>query len=310
MTNEQLSPQVGLTPSEIVKRTGIHERRWVKPGENTADLAVHAGWAALRAADLAADAVDAVIVSTTSPDQFFPSTACLVQGRMGLGKAPAFDLAGSCAGFIFALSAAVQMIRVGDARRVLVIASEVKSRFVDPKDPDTAILFGDGAGAVAVGRSEGANRGILDMELRSDGSRWDLIHLPAGGSRLPTSDETIQAGLHTIRMEGGPLFKIAVRTLVDFTVAMFKRNGITPEAVDHFVFHQANGRILEALAKRLKIPTHKLAITLDRCGNTSSASVPITLDHRAREGRIRPGEMIYMAAFGGGLNWGGALIRW
>jgi 3-oxoacyl-[acyl-carrier-protein] synthase-3 len=308
--NSELSPLVRLDEAAILRRTGIRERHWASKEEAASDLAVQAAQAALSMAGCAPSEVQAIILSTTSPDMpAFPATACLVQEHLGIPNAVSFDVAASCGGFLVALSIGQQWIASGKARCVLAVASEVKSRFVDLHDPATGILFGDGAGAVVLG-SDRTDRTVLRMKLHSDGSRAHLIQLPAGGSRKPTSLSTVSGGLHTLRMNGGAIFRAAVRELSAVTREVLEGEGLSISDIHHFVYHQANARILSALARRLSIPQDRLVTTLSHTGNTSSASLPIAMDFLVRGGRLKRDELIFLGAFGGGLNWGGALIRW
>ncbi|HEY5649096.1 MAG TPA: beta-ketoacyl-ACP synthase III [Nitrospiria bacterium] len=311
--NEELAPLVGLSPAGILKRTGIRERRWAEKDQASSDLAAVAVKKALEAAGRGPEELDAIILATTSPDMLFPSTACLVQRKLGNRKAFAFDLSASCAGFLFALSTAHQFLRGEGIRTVAVVASEIKSRFIDVNDPATAVIFADGAGAAIVehvSEKTSSENGIRDIRVFSDGTQSGLIRIPAGGSRRPVSAETLKNDDHVIRMKGGPIFRSAVRKLVETTGNILEHHGLTPGDIDHFVFHQANARILAAVAKRLSLPLERVVTTLDRFGNTSSASIPMALDVAVRSGRVKPGDRIFLGGFGGGLNWGGALIRW
>jgi len=308
VTNSDLADAVGLDDAGIRRRTGIIERRWAGKDQAASDLATEAVRAAMAQAGCEGKDLDAIVLSTTSPDMPFPSTACLVQRNIQASKAFAMDVSASCAGFLFALSVADQFIRSGRAATVAVIAAEVKSRFLDRKDPATAILFGDGAGAVVLSAGTG-NAGLRSLRIYSDGSKSGMIRIPAGGSRLPISEKTLAGNQHVIRMKGGSLFKAAVQRLTDVTHELLKLQNLQPAEIRHYVFHQANGRLLSAVAKRLQIPADRIVRTLDRYGNTSSASLPMALDHLLRSGRVRPGEWIFLGAFGGGLNWGGALVR-
>ncbi len=310
IANSELTPFVGLDDADIQNLTGIRERHWAAKDEAASDLAVRAARRALEIAGWPASKIDAIILSTTSPDMpAFPSTACLVQERLGAHRAVSFDVAASCGGFLFALSVGQQWLESERARYVLVIASEIKSRFLNLHDPTTAILFGDGSGAVLLGSKENGHP-VLDVKLHSDGSRGHLIRLPAGGSRQPSSLSTVTQGLHALVMNGGAIYRAAVRELVAVTREMLDKHGLKTSDIHHFVYHQANARILSALAKRLSIPKEKIVTTLEKTGNTSSASLPIALDSLVRSNHLRPGELIFLAAFGGGLNWGGALIHW
>lgn len=309
VTNQELTVTVRLDHAGILRRTGIQERRWAAEDEAASDLATEAVRAALEQAGVAAKNLDAIVLATTSPDMWFPSTACLVQKNLHAWNAFALDVSASCCGFLFALSVAEQFIRSGQAKIVAAVAAEVKSRFLDLNDPATAILFGDGAGAVVLKKSPMA-AGLLSVRLYSDGSKSGMIRIPAGGSRRPISEKSLAEEQHVIRMKGGSLFKAAVQRLIDVTHEILKVHRLQPDDISHFVFHQANARILSAVAKRLQIPRDRIVITLDRYGNTSSASLPMALDHLIRSGRVRPGDRIFLGAFGGGLNWGGALVRW
>jgi 3-oxoacyl-[acyl-carrier-protein] synthase-3 len=312
VTNEELSERVGLSPSAIAARTGIQSRRWAAPAQATSDLALRAAEKALKQAGSDGRDLDAVIVSTTSPDYFFPSTACLVQRELKAERAVAFDVAASCTGFLTALSVGDQMIRAGAARRLLIIGAEIKSRALNPADRSTAILFGDGAGAalLAAGDATPDGPGLRTIRLGADGGGSGLIHLPAGGSRRPTSSDTLASNLHTMRMNGPAVYRRAVTTLVRTVRALLADAGLSVGDVTHALFHQANGRLLDQVALRLKLAPDQCFSTIAETGNTSSASLPIALDQAARQGRLRAGDLLLLAAFGGGLTWGAALLRW
>lgn len=303
VTNAELAGRIGIGEREIEKRSGIKTRRWVQEGETTSTLAVEAAQAALKSAGLSAEAIDQIIVSTTSPDMFFPSTACLVQRRLGARPIPAFDINASCSGFLYALSIADQFLKTGSAKHVLVISAEVKSPFVNPEDASTAFLFGDGAGAVVLSPGK---RGIRFIRIYADGSRHKLIHLPAGSSRLPTTLDSLHQGLNYIRMEGKALFRTAIKKMEMVLSSLSTESS----EIDLFIFHQANLRILEVLLERRKIPWDKTHVTIQKFGNTSSSSIPIALDEAVREGKLKKGDRLALCAFGGGLTWGAALIDW
>lgn len=303
VTNFELSQRLGISERAIEKRTGIQTRHWVQEGETTSTLATEAARAALHSADLSAQSIDLIIVSTTSPDMFFPSTACLVQKALSARFIPALDLNASCSGFLYALSVADQYLQSKSVEHVLVISAEVKSPFVNPDDPSTAFLFGDGAGAVVLSRGE---RGIRSIRIHADGSRHKLIYLPAGSSRFPTTRSSLQEGLNYMRMDGKPLFRMAVKKMETALVSLIEECS----EIDLFLFHQANLRILEALLKKQKIPTTKTHITIPKFGNTSSSSLPIALDEAVREGKLKRGDRVALCAFGGGLTWGTALLDW
>lgn len=308
-SNEELSHLTGLSGAAIRRRTGILERRWAAPGEATADLAMRAAALALERAGERAESLDAIILSTTSPDTPLPSSACHLQRLLGATHAFAFDLSASCSGFLYALSVGDQMIRAEKAHRVLVVAAEVKSRFLNFKEGETAILFGDGAGAALLAPSPD-ERGICSVSLRSDGAFADLIGIKAGGSRLPPSEKTVAEGLHAITMQGPRLFRRAVRRLEVAVVDTLKAHGLVIGDVRWFLFHQANGRLLEKVAQRLGIPPTQTLSVIERYGNTSSSSLPLTLDAVVQTGQIKPKDLVLLATIGSGLTWGTALIKW
>lgn len=327
VTNEELAHRVAaasrqprlttrLTPADILKRTGIVERRYAAADEATSDLAAHAGRAALDNARVAPTSVDLIICSTTSPDMVFPATACLVQRRLGMKRVGAFDVAASCTGFLYALAIADRYLRTGEANTVLVVASEVKSRVLDDRDPGTAILFGDGAGAVVLTTgprrvaAHSPHRGVLSIRLHSDGRHGHLIQVPGGGSRHPLTRESLENRLHHIRMQGTALYRAAVRHMEAAITEALVAHRLTVESPRLYILHQANRRILEAVIRRLGLPRERVALTIDRYGNTSSATIPIALDAAARAGRLTRGDLVLLVGFGGGLTWGSCLIRW
>ncbi len=313
VSNREVSGPLGIAPEAIERLTGIRERRWAAESQASSDLAIEASRQALQAAGCGAGDVDAIIVSTTSPDSAFPSTACFVQRGLGCRGVAAFDVSASCSGFLYGLSMANAMIVSGQAETCLVVAAEVKSRFLDPADASTAVLFGDGAGAVVV-RGEpdrGPNgRGVLGIRLHSDGSKHELIRVPAGGSRVPASAETVAGRGHVLRMQGASLFRIAVRRIEQAVQDILKEFGVPVDELSQVVLHQANGRILANVADRLNIPAGRLTSVIDRYGNTSSASLPIALDAAVRAGQVRPDDMVLLGSFGGGLTWATGLVRW
>ena len=311
VTNGEVSDTTGLTPEEIEKVTGIKERRRAANDEVTSDLATKAALTALDFAGIEAQEVNLIVLATTSPDMPFPSTACIVQKNINAAKAAAFDINASCSGFLYALNIAETFLDNGQGKTALVLASEIKSRFVNPKDRETAILFGDGAGAVVLVRSEeGKGRGIIKSKLYSDGKNWKWIHLPAGGSRMPVNHTTVNEGLHFMSMDGSKVYKAAIRTLERMVVDMTQECNITLNDIDLFIFHQANQRIVKQVIKRLGITEEKVPQSLVYYGNTSSASIPITLDQVVRERGIKEGSLVLMASFGGGLTWGASIVRW
>lgn len=308
MTNTELERMVATSDDWIRERTGIRERHIAASGEACSDLAVQAGRRALAAAGLAASDLDLILVATCTGDYPLPATACLVQHQLGATKAAACDLSAACCGFVYALSVADAYVRTG-MRHVLVIGSEVMSAITDWSDRNTCILFGDGAGAAVVSASEG-ERGILSTHLRSDGSLCELITVPAGGSRTPLSEQVVAERTHFIKMKGNETFKVAVRTLEEIARETLAANHLQVEDLDLYVPHQANMRILKAVMERLGLPLEKVMLNLEQYGNTSAASIPIALDEAVRAGRVRDGSLVMLGAFGAGLTWASALIRW
>lgn len=308
VTNADLEGMVATSDEWIRERTGIRERRIAATGEACSDLAVQAGKQALAAAGVAASDLDMILVATCTGDFPLPATACLVQHQLGATKAGACDLSAACCGFVYALSVADAYIKTG-MRHVLVIGSEVMSAITDWTDRNTCVLFGDGAGAVVLSASDG-ERGILSTDLRSDGTLCELIMVPGGGSRTPPSEKVLAERLHYIKMKGNETFKVAVRTLEDIARATLAANHVEVEDLDLYIPHQANVRILKAVMERLGLPMEKVLLNLDRYGNTSAASIPIALDEAVREGRIKDGSLVMLGAFGAGLTWASAMIRW
>lgn len=308
LTNADLERMIATSDEWIRERTGICERRIAATGEACSDLAVQAGKRALTAAGLAATDLDMILVATCTGDFPLPATACLVQHQLGATKAAACDLSAACCGFVYALSVADAYVKSG-MRHVLVIGSEVMSAITDWTDRNTCVLFGDGAGAVVVSASDG-ERGILSTHLRSDGTLRELIMVPGGGSRTPPSEKVIAERLQYVKMKGNETFKVAVRTLEEIARATLAANGLRVEDLDLYVPHQANIRILKAVMERLGIPIEKVLLNLDRYGNTSAASIPIALDEAVRERRIKEGSLVMLGAFGAGLTWASAVIRW
>ncbi|MBM3351490.1 MAG: ketoacyl-ACP synthase III [Betaproteobacteria bacterium] len=301
LTNAELESMVETTDEWIFSRTGIRERHIAAEGEYTSDLGIAAAKRAIEAANIDVSSIDLIVVATTTPDRVFPSTACLIQNKLGIrNNCPAFDVQAVCSGFVYALSVADSMIKSGAAKNALVIGAETMSRITNWSDRSNCILWGDGAGAVILQASEEA--GIISTHLHADGSYEKLLNVPSGISN--------QAGDRTIKMEGNAVFKMAVNTLdriVDETLAS---NGMKKSDIDWLVPHQANIRILQATAKKLDMSLDKVVVTVDRHGNTSAASIPLALDTAVRDGRIQRGDMLLMEAFGGGFTWGSALIRY
>ncbi|MDE3017601.1 MAG: ketoacyl-ACP synthase III [Nitrospirota bacterium] len=308
LTNADLERMVATSDAWIMERTGIRERRIAAPGEACSDLAVNAAERALAAAGVAAADLDLILLGTCTGDYPIPSTACLVQHRLGAARAAACDIGAACCGFLYALGVGDAYIRTG-MRHVLVIGSEVMSAVTDWTDRNTCVLFGDGAGAAVLGPSEG-DRGILSSHLHSDGGLWDLIAVPGGGSRMPPSDKMVAERQQYIKMKGNETFKVAVKTLEDSVREALAANNLTAADVDLLVPHQANLRIIKAVASRLDFPLEKVMLNLERYGNTSAASIPLALDEAVKEGRIKEGSLVLMEAFGAGLTWASTVVRW
>jgi len=308
LTNADLERMVATSDEWITERTGIRERRVAAVGEACSDLALKAAERALAAAGVGAEDLDLILLATCTGDYPLPATACLLQHRLGATKAAACDLSAACCGFVYALSVADAYVRTG-MRHVLVIGSEVMSAITDWTDRNTCILFGDGAGAAVVSASEGEH-GILSTHLRSDGALWELIAVPGGGSRMPLSDKVLAEKMNCIKMKGNETFKVAVRMLEEIARETLAANHVRVEDVDLYVPHQANVRILKAVADRLGLPLDKVMLNLEKYGNTSAASIPIALDEAVRTGRIKDGSLVMLGAFGAGLTWASALIRW
>jgi len=309
ITNHDLEKLVDTTDEWIIERTGIKERRIAEKGQSTSDLAYEASRKALKAADLPAEELELILVATLTPDTILPSMGCVLQEKLGAKKAVAFDLYAACSGFIYGLSIADAYIRAGMYRNILIVGAEILSRFTDWEDRSTCILFGDGAGAAVVQRYTG-KRGVLSTHLHSDGALGHLIQVPGGGTQHPASHDTIRKRMHFIKMKGNETFKAAVRALEDVVQEALTHNKVKPEEIDFLIPHQANLRIIQAMAQRLNMPMEKVVLTLPKYGNTSAASIPMALDEAVRDGRIRENHLLLLEAFGGGLTWASALIRW
>jgi 3-oxoacyl-[acyl-carrier-protein] synthase III len=309
VTNHDLEKLVDTSDAWILERTGIKERRIAEKGQNTSDLAYEASRKALKAAGIGADEVDLILVATMTPDTILPCMGCVLQEKLGARKAAAFDISAACSGFIYGMSMADAFIKSGAYKNILLVGAEILSRFTDWEDRTTCVLFGDGAGAVVIQRHTG-KRGILSTHLHSDGSLGDLLNVPAGGARHPASHDTIHKRMHFIKMKGNETFKAAVRALEGVVQEALKHNKIKPEEIDFLVPHQANLRIIQAMAQRLNMPMEKVVLTLPKYGNTSAASIPMALDEAVRDGRIKENHLLLFEAFGGGLTWASALVRW
>lgn len=309
LTNKDLAKMVETSDEWIMERTGIRERRRADEQQAASDLACEASKAALKNASLKAKDIELIIVATVTGDMPLPATACILQDRLDAKKAAAFDVNAACSGFVYGLSVADAFIRSGTYRRVLVVGAEALSKFTDWEDRTTCVLFGDGAGAVILEATE-EDRGIISTRIHSDGSMWDLLHTPGGGSRHPSSNDTVRKRLHFIKMRGNETFKVAVRTLESLVVETLKENKLKSSDIALLIPHQANLRIIQATARRLGLPMERVMVNLDRYGNTSAASIPIALDEALKTGRVHDGDYVLLEAFGGGLTWAAALIKW
>ncbi len=308
LTNADLEKMVDTSHDWIVSRTGIEQRHVADPSQATSDLCAEAGKQALKAAGLTAADLDLIVVATATPDMFFPSTACIVQKKMGTRKIAAFDISAACCGFLYGLSLTNQFVSTGEYKNVLLIGAETLSKIVDWTDRGTCVLFGDGAGAIVLGQPLG-NRGVLATHLWADGGLASLLDMPAGGSRIPTTHESIDQGLHHLKMEGTEVFKHAVRVMMEGIGVVMKKAGITNQDVSLFIPHQANLRIIQAIADRLEFPAEKVFININRYGNTSAASIGIGLNEAVRSGRVKPGDIVVMSAFGAGMTMAAAAVR-
>ncbi len=309
LTNQDLEKLVDTSDEWITTRSGIKERRISSKDETTSFLGTEASKKALEMAQIEAAELDLIIVSTLTPDMLMPSAACLIQKNLGAEKAAAFDLSAACSGFLYGLAIADNFVRNNTSMKILVIAAEVLSCRVNWKDRNTCVLFGDGAGAVVVTGRNG-KRGILSNHLYADGTLWKLLHIPGGGCLTPPSRHMLDNGMQYIHMEGRDVFKLAVRAMEDSAREALKFNKLSPEDIDLFIPHQANMRIINSIAERLRIPEEKVYVNIHKYGNTSAATIPIALDEANREGRIKKGDLILLSAFGGGFTWAASLINW
>ncbi|MBI3186180.1 MAG: ketoacyl-ACP synthase III [Myxococcales bacterium] len=310
ISNKDLEKLVETSDEWITERTGIKERRQAAEGEVTSDMAVKAAVQALEMASTRPEELDLIVVGTISPDMPMPACATFVQARLGAKKAFAFDVSAACAGSLFAMSIVDQYVKAGLAKRALVIGVEMLTRIVDWEDRNTCVLFGDAAGAMVLGPSQDGARGILSTHLHTDGTQTDILAIRGGGTKHPLSAEVLEKKLHKVSMNGREVYKVAVRVLTDVTREALAANGLSAEAVDHVIAHQANLRIIDAVLGRVGIPMEKCWLNIAKYGNTSSASLPMTLDEANRAGRLEQGDLIAMMAIGAGMAWGSALVRW
>ena len=310
LTNADLEKLVDTSNEWILQRTGIRERHVVDPGVATSDLAKEAAIQAIARAGLTPDDIDLIIVGTVTPDMLFPSTACLVQHKIGANRAWGFDLSAACSAFTYALTVGAKMVSSGAARHALVIGADVMSSIIDYTDRSTCVLFGDGAGAVVLGPAQEEGFGILDFEHQVDGSGGPALCMPAGGSRMPASHESVDQRLHFVKQEGQTVFKFAVTKTGEMCERLLSRNKLTATDIDLFVSHQANRRIITSAAERLGLPADKVVINIERFGNTTAATIPLALNDAINDGRIKRGDRVLLASVGAGFTVGAMLMRW
>jgi 3-oxoacyl-[acyl-carrier-protein] synthase-3 len=309
LTNADLEKMVETSDEWIVQRSGIRERHIADETEATSDLAVRAAQQALERANLVPEDIDFIVVGTTTPDMYFPSVGNLVQHRLGCRRVGSVDVLAACAASVYSLMIGSQFIQTGKYRRVLCVGAETLSRITDFTDRGTCILLADAAGAAVLEASAGDD-GIVDGDLYSDGQYADLLYMPGGGSRHPATRDTVDARMHYAKMKGNEVFKVAVRMFVESTATLLERNGLRAADVDLFVPHQANLRIIEAAIKRVGLPMDRVFVNVDRYGNTGAASVYVALEEAVSAGRVKRGDLVLLAAFGGGFAWGATLVRW
>ena len=310
LTNSDLEAMVDTSNEWILKRTGVRERHIADDGVATSDLAAEAALAAIGRAGLTPSDIEFLVVGTTTPDMFFPSTACLVQDKIGAGAAWGFDLGAACSGFTYAVTTAVQMVATGAHEHVLAIGADVMSRIIDYEDRTTCVIFGDGAGAAVMSPAADPELGVIDFAHEVDGSGGQALRMPAGGSRLPASHETIDQRLHYVHQDGAAVFKFAVRKTSEISRRILERNQLQPNDVDLFVSHQANRRIIKCAADQLGLPDEKVVINIDRYGNTTGATIPLALADALTAGQLKKGDLVLLASVGAGFTVGAVLLRW
>jgi 3-oxoacyl-[acyl-carrier-protein] synthase-3 len=310
LTNADLEKLVNTTDEWILQRTGIRERHIVGPGVATSDLAKIAAEGAMQEAGITADELGFIVVGTTTPDTIFPSTACMLQTKIGAHNAWGFDLGAACSGFTYALTTAMQMVATGSHDYALAVGADVMSSIIDYTDRATCVLFGDGAGAVVVSPARENEPHIIDFAGMIDGSGGPALCMPAGGSRMPASHETVDKRLHYVKQEGATVFKFAVKTTEEIARRLLDRNGIDPSELDLFVSHQANRRIIEAASERLGLGPDKVIINLEMYGNTTAGTIPLALADARRQGRLKKGDLVLLCSVGAGFTVGAVLLRW
>ena len=310
LTNADLEKMVDTSDEWILQRTGIRERHIVDPGTATSDLAKIAAEGAIAQAGLTPADISFIVVGTTTPDTIFPSTACLLQHKIGAPQAWGFDLGAACSGFLYALTTGMQMVASGAHDHALVVGADVMSSILDYQDRTTCVLFGDGAGAVVLSAAEPGEPAIIGYEHQVDGSGGPALCMPAGGSRMPASHETVDQRMHYVKQDGHAVFKFAVRKSGEICRRLLDRHGVNPDSLDLFVSHQANRRIIEAAAERLGLPSHKVVINLEKYGNTTAATIPLALADAVRDGRLQRDNLVLLASVGAGFTSGAMLLRW
>lgn len=309
MSNADFEKMVDTTDEWITQRTGIKHRRVIGEGESTATLATQAAKDALDKAGMKATELDLIICATISQEMMFPATACFVQANIGATDVPAFDISAACSGFLYALTIGSQFIETGMYKKVLVIGAESLSRFTDYTDRGSCILFGDGAGAAILEPTDDPARGIQYNVLHADGTGWDFIHVPAGGSRTPATHETVDARAHFIKLRGREVYKFAVEKMKWLLEDCMAKCNLTVDDVDMVIPHQVNSRIIASATEKLNLPAEKVFMNIDRFGNTSAASIPLAMNDALAEGKIKPGSLLLLVAFGAGLTWAGSVVR-
>ena len=310
VTNEDLAKLVNTSDEWIRERTGISERRMVSDGQANSDLSVKAIQNAFEGKDFRPEEIDLIIVATVTPDMMFPSTACLVQEKIGAKNAWGFDLSGACSGFLYALATGAQFIQTGAHKKVLVVGTDVMSSILNFEDRTTCVLFGDGAGAFLLEPTQNNEEGIIDFILHSDGSGGKFLYMPAGGSLHPTSHSTVEENMHYVHQDGRNVFKFAVKLMTEVSSEILEKHGYTPEDISLYIPHQANLRIIQSAVKRLNLRPEQVVINIDRYANTTAATIPMGLHEVHQQGRIKKGDLLLLASFGAGFTWGSVLLRW
>ena len=310
LTNSDLERIVDTSDSWIVERTGISERRIVSDGQANSDLAAAAVKECLEQRGIGPKEVDLIIVATVTPDMFFPSTACVLQEKIGATRAWGFDLSGACSGFLYALASGAQFIRTGVHQRVLIVGSDVMSSIINFQDRSTCVLFGDGAGAVLLEPADDGEKGIFDFLLKSDGSGGKFLYMPAGGSLYPPSHETIDRNMHYVHQDGKQVFKFAIKGMVEISREILQKHGYTPADLALYVPHQANLRIIQASADKLNLREDQLLVNIQKYANTTAGTIPIGLAEAMEQKRVKKGDLVLLASFGAGFTWGSILMRW